>query len=377
MFSRFGLFFIHLQNDFSKICHSFELIWKGDVSLYNVGMNQEKLLKWYRAQKRELPFRKDRNPYRIWVSEIMAQQTRIEAMLVYFERFIERYPTIEALAKASEDELLKSWQGLGYYSRAKNLQKAAKVCLEKYDGNLPSTKAELCKLPGIGEYTAGAIASIAFKERVCAIDGNVVRVLARYLWLERFFETKKERQVLEDYLLSHLPAKDDMPDFTQALMELGATICQPKKVQCDLCPLHSTCLGANQDNPLRLPLKKPKTKRKVEEKSVIIQIAFHENTWWMHVRKRPKKGLLAGLYEFDEQFPEVIEAIYPLKPYTHIFSHKEWAMQGSIVVTQWQPDFLPFQGVCDDIAIPSAFQPFFQQTLEWFQTTFASSHSKA
>ncbi len=332
-------------------------------------MNQKRLLKWYRAQKRELPFRKDHDPYRIWISEIMAQQTRIEAMLVYFERFMKRYPTIEALAKAGEDDLLKSWQGLGYYSRAKNLQKAAQICLKQYGGHLPQKKAELCKLPGIGEYTAGAIASIAFQERVSAIDGNVVRVLARYLWLEQFLDTKKERQVLEEYLTQNFPASQDMPDFTQALMELGATICQPKKVQCDLCPLQFDCVGAKQENPLHLPLKKPKAKRKIEEKSVIIQVAVHENTWWIHVHKRPKKGLLAGLYEFDENFPEVVLETYPLKSYTHIFTHKEWAMQGSLVITQWKSDFLPFQEVCDHIAIPSAFQPFFQQALLLLQNS--------
>ncbi len=330
-------------------------------------MNQERLLKWYRAQKRELPFRKDREPYRIWVSEIMAQQTRIEAMLVYFERFMERYPTIEALAQAQEDDLLKSWQGLGYYSRAKNLQKAAQVCVEQYGGQLPTTKAQLSQLPGIGDYTAGAIASIAFQEQVSAIDGNVVRVLARYLWLEQPLETKKERQILEDYLNQHFPAPQDMPDFTQALMELGATICQPKKVQCERCPFQADCLGTKQIDPLRLPLKKPKAKRKVEEKQVIIQVAWHENTWWMRVKKRPKKGLLAGLYEFDETMPQVVLKSHSLEPYTHIFSHKEWAMQGQVVLTPWQSNFLPLQEVKESIAIPSAFQPFFQQALSWLQ----------
>lgn len=326
-------------------------------------MNQQKLLNWYRAQKRELPFRKNRDPYRIWVSEIMAQQTRIEAMLDYFQTFIEHYPTLKDLAKAEDDELLKLWQGLGYYSRAKNLKKAAQICVEKYGGKLPQTKKELCTLPGIGEYTAGAIASIAFEEQVSAIDGNVVRVLARYAWLEQFLETKKERLVLEELLTRNFPDPCDMPDFTQALMELGATICQPKKVQCQICPLQSDCKGAQMPNPLLLPFKKPKAMRKVEEKQIILQTCFHQDKWWMKVHKRPNKGLLAGLYEFGEVWPATILQKISLEDYTHIFTHREWKMQGWLVLTNWDENFLSLDQIQDQIAIPSAFQPFFKQSL--------------
>lgn len=326
-------------------------------------MNQENLLNWYRATKRELPFRKNRDPYRIWISEIMAQQTRIEAMINYFNTFMEHYPTIEDLAKAKEDELLKLWQGLGYYSRAKNLKKAAQVCVEKYGGKLPKTKKELCTLPGIGEYTAGAIASIAFEEQVSAIDGNVIRVLARYAWIEQFLETKKERHILEELLAQSFPSPQDMPDFTQALMELGATICQPKKVQCEICPLQSECKGTKKSDPLVLPFKKPKAKRKIEEKQIIIQASFYHEEWWIRVHKRPVKGLLAGLYEFDEVWPSLVIKKLKLESYTHIFTHREWKMEGWLAITSWNESFLPLKQIKKEIAIPSAFQPFFQEAL--------------
>ena len=202
-------------------------------------MFQEDLLRWYQENARKLVFRQKKEAYSIWVSEIMAQQTRIEAMLPYYERFMARYPDLNSLAQAHEDDLVKIWQGLGYYNRVKNMKKCAAYCVENYHGQFPQTKKELSKLPGIGDYTAGAIASIAFDEKVSAVDGNVIRVFSRlYHITEDVSQTKIKKQITE---LVDASLADPISDYNQALMELGALVCIPKNPRCDICPIRKDC----------------------------------------------------------------------------------------------------------------------------------------
>lgn len=326
-------------------------------------MNQIALLEWYQHHHRSLLFRQDRNPYKIWISEIMAQQTRIEAMLGHYGRFIERYPDVKALAGADEDELMKLWQGLGYYSRARNLKKAAMVCQEKYGGLLPTTKAELVKLPGIGDYTAGAIASIAWGERVSAIDGNVIRVYARYLGLEDDFSKPAARRQLEALVQADLPVEKDMPAWTQALMELGALVCTPKKVDCAHCPLALDCQALAQSRQLELPFKAPKAARRQEEKKIIVQAGRKGGQWAIKLRKRPARGLLAGLYEFDDVIEAEVEDQYDLGEAIHIFTHRQWNMHGELVITRAEEGFWTLEEIEAMAALPSAIMPFYKRAL--------------
>lgn len=345
-----------------------------------------KLLDWYRHNKRDLPFRRQRDPYKIWISEIMSQQTRIEAMLGYYENFIQLWPDLPSLAMADEEKLHKAWQGLGYYSRARNLKKAAQICMDEYEGRLPKAKALLKKLPGIGDYTAGAIASIANNERCTAIDGNVIRVLSRFYWLEADFHKAAQKKKLEAILEKQLPSESDMPDFTQALMELGARICTTKKAECTICPLQKGCLGARQSNPLMLPLKKARMDRKTEEKQVVILAGQIDGKWALHLRKRPDSGLLAGLYEFDSSLADyesshagranglngkelkngpllILERI-DLGEYSHVFSHKIWKMTGELLIVPALDDFILLEDIEKNSAIPSAFMPFYKKAVQ-------------
>lgn len=328
-------------------------------------MNQNALLEWYKNNHRELPFRCNRDPYRIWVSEIMAQQTRIEAILGAYERFMNAYDSIEKLADADDDELMKLWQGLGYYSRARNLKKAARLCVDCYDGKLPKTKAELKALPGIGDYTAGAIASIAYGERVSAIDGNVIRVYARYYGLEDDFSIARNRKGLEKRVQADLPEEKWMPLWNQALMELGALICTPKAARCADCPLYPDCVSGRSENPLRLPVPKQKAARPQEKFTVYVWYAKDaDGSIWIHLRKRPASGLLAGLYQFDEEKPDPVLSEQPLGEHRHLFSHREWCMEGVLVETEKQTDFLRLESACAKCSIPSAFLPFLKRTLK-------------
>ena len=316
---------------------------------------QEDLIGWYRIHKRPLLFRQDADAYKIWISEIMAQQTRIEAMLPYFERFIEKVPDIPALAMIADEQLNKLWQGLGYYSRARNLKKCAQVCMEKYDGKLPMTKAELEQLPGIGPYTAGAIASIAYHQRVSAIDGNVIRVFSRLYDLHADMKKSAGKKQVNAKVEASLPDEDHISDYNQALMELGALVCIPKKPRCEQCPIRSYC---QTEDPGSLPvLSKPKPRR-IEQKHLYIWV--YQNK--LRIVKRKEKGLLYGLYGFDEQKPVKYEKEIPLRPYTHIFSHVEWHMEASLVCVYLEDENFHTLTEIDALyAIPSAFTPFLEQ----------------
>lgn len=301
----------------------------------------EPLLAWYDKDHRKLPWRENKDPYRIWVSEIMLQQTRVEAVKPYFARFMERFPTIEALSNAEDDVLLKCWEGLGYYSRARNLKKAAIMIMEEYGGQMPDTWNELQKLPGIGSYTAGAIASIAFNRLVPAVDGNVLRIISRLRMDGEFITLAAVKKRVETELMEVMPKRAG--DFNQALMELGAVVCIPNgEPKCDICPWGKICLAKKHGCMAEYPKKEPKKKRKIEYKTVLV-LKHGEN---VAIHKRPDKGLLAGLYELPMleghlQERDVIDmlqdkGLYPIRieklpSAVHIFSHKEWHMNAYAV----------------------------------------------
>ena len=279
------------------------------------------LLAWYRENRRPLPWREDPTPYRVWVSEIMLQQTRIEAARGYFERFMAALPDVFALAAADEDTVLKLWEGLGYYSRARNLHKTAKIIVSEYGGVFPHTAAALKKLPGIGDYTAGAVASIAFGERESAVDGNVLRVFSR---LERCGENVgdgrfRARVAAE---LREISPAEGCGDFTSALMELGEVICLPGTPDCGRCPLASLCAAHAAGGEALYPVMPAKKPRRTVERNVLLLLSGDA----VALRRRPEKGLLAGLWEYpDGPAPEGAERCGEA---VHIFTHVEWHMTG-------------------------------------------------
>ncbi|MBO4976740.1 MAG: DNA/RNA nuclease SfsA [Lachnospiraceae bacterium] len=300
------------------------------------------LLAWYDNNRRILPWREDPKPYRVWVSEIMLQQTRVEAVKPYFERFMKSLPDIEALAAAEEEVLLKLWEGLGYYNRVRNLQKAAIHIMEDYDGHMPDTYEELLKLKGIGSYTAGAVASIAFKRPVPAVDGNVLRVISRIRADERLITDAKVKSAVEEDLKLVMPI-DRPGDFNQAMMEIGACVCIPNgEPHCRECPLQEICKAHAEGCELQYPKKAAKKQRRIEEKTILV--IRDENK--AALKKRGDKGLLAGMYEFPsmegyktaEEVTAYLSAngirtlrIQPLEEAKHIFTHKEWRMKGYMV----------------------------------------------
>jgi len=254
---------------------------------------RRRLLAAYDAGKRDLPWREETDPYRIWVSEIMLQQTRVETVLPYYGRWVERFPTVEALAEAKEDEVLKLWEGLGYYSRARRLHEGARVLKERYSGELPGNNEELRELPGIGDYTAGAIASIAFGEAVPAVDGNVKRVLSRLYDLPAPAPVELKR------IAGGLVDSDRPGDFNQALMELGALVCLPRSPRCGECPIRTQCLALERGTVPDRPA--PKAKKPVPEVDLVVLVAVargSDGEKKLLLRKRPGSGLLAGMWEF-------------------------------------------------------------------------------
>ena len=251
------------------------------------------LLPWYQQNKRDLPWRGDRQPYHVWLSEIMLQQTRVEAVKGYYARFLGSLPTVESLANCDDEMLHKLWEGLGYYSRVRNLKKAAQVIMDQYAGEFPGEYKAVLALPGIGEYTAGAICSICFDAPTPAVDGNVLRVISRLTDDSTSIDKPAFRKAITESLSAVYP--DRAGDFTQALMELGATVCGPnRKPDCENCPCKTFCLGFARGTAEELPVKKAKPQRRIEEKTVLILSC--DGFYALH--KRPDKGLLAGLWEF-------------------------------------------------------------------------------
>lgn len=306
---------------------------------YDLGALTEPLCAWYAGNKRSMPWREDATPYHVWLSEIMLQQTRIEAARAYYERFIARLPDVQALAGVSEEELLKLWEGLGYYNRARNLQKTARLLVERFDGNLPADYDLLLELPGIGSYTAGAIASIAYAIPAPAVDGNVLRVTMRYLNCDDDIMKQSVRRKMERAIMKVIP-KDCPGEFNQALMELGEVICIPGgRPQCGQCPVRSQCRGHQAGREMELPKKAEKKKRRVEKKTILLLRQGDK----IGIRQREATGLLAGMWEFPsleghKTLPWMKEwlgqqglgnaVVKRLQEGKHIFSHVEWQMRG-------------------------------------------------
>ncbi|MET0786775.1 MAG: A/G-specific adenine glycosylase [Paenisporosarcina sp.] len=296
------------------------------------------LIEWYLAEKRDLPWRRTNDPYKIWVSEIMLQQTRVDTVIPYYQRFIEAFPTIKDLASAEEEKLLKQWEGLGYYSRVRNLQAGVQEVLEKYDSVVPQTREEISSLKGIGPYTAGAILSIAYQKPEHAVDGNVMRVLSRVLLIKEDIAKPKTRKVFEE-AVKELIDPIDPSSFNQGLMELGATICTPTAPKCLLCPVRENCAAfyAGEQHNLTIKTKNKKTKSHQYD----VFIVQNEKKDFL-LEKRPSSGLLANLWQFpmieknnkdDETIPLMQEryGVYLTKenelgPFKHVFSHLTWNM---------------------------------------------------
>ncbi|MFR1518473.1 MAG: A/G-specific adenine glycosylase [Clostridia bacterium] len=332
----------------------------------------EPLLEWYGQNARILPWRENKDPYRVWVSEIMLQQTRVEAVKPYFERFLEQLPTLEHLAAAEEEVLLKLWEGLGYYTRVRNLQKAAQMICEKYEGRFPETYEEILSLPGIGPYTAGAISSISFEQPVPAVDGNVLRVVTRLMEDSRPITDPTLKQQITEALAAVYP-EGRCGDFTQSLMELGAIVCTPNGFpNCACCPLRLLC-GANQEQTqLSFPVQREKQPRSQQEKTVFL-LCFEDQ---VAVCKRRPGGLLGGLWEFpntegfltEEEAAAWLraEAIIPGKivkasTKTHVFTHIEWHMESYLIFCKTKNTrflWLTREELANSIALPTAFKKF-------------------
>ncbi len=330
------------------------------------------LLPWYRENKRELPWREDKEPYHIWLSEIMLQQTRVEAVRGYYARFLEALPSIADLADADGELLHKLWEGLGYYSRVRNLKKAANVIVKEYYGVFPQDHSKVLSLPGIGPYTAGAVCSIAFNQPTPAVDGNVLRVVARLTDDDTPADTPQYRKQVAQHLSAVYPA--EAGDFTQALMELGATICGPnREPDCKICPCCSFCKG--QYRASELPKRSPKRPRKEEERTVFIVTCGER----IALTKRPDKGLLAGLWQFPDVMgnfsgqPAVDRAgelgfsvsnlLYEVEK-THIFTHITWRMRGvylrASACTEGY-EWLSAEEIHTKAALPTAYRQFFEE----------------
>jgi A/G-specific adenine glycosylase len=301
---------------------------------------QDDLISWFIEEQRELPWRQDQDPYKVWVSEIMLQQTRVDTVIPYFNRFIEWFPTIGDLANANEDKVLKAWEGLGYYSRVRNLHSAVKEVNEKYNGEVPNTPKEIADLKGVGPYTAGAILSIAYGIPEPAVDGNVMRVLSRILLIWEDIAKASSRKVFEKavrQLISH----DNPSAFNQALMELGALICTPTSPSCLLCPVRDHCQAFHEGVQTELPIKTKKSSQKSVQLAAVI-LKNEQGKFLIH--KRPQSGLLANLWEFPnievqqplitdrKQISQLFENTYRINSkleksigqIEHVFSHLIW-----------------------------------------------------
>lgn len=355
------------------------------------------LLQWYDCHARILPWRENPEPYAVWISEIMLQQTRVEAVKSYFERWMKTFPTLSSLAAASEDEVLKFWEGLGYYSRVRNIHKTAKIVEADYGGELPSSFDALLKLPGIGEYSAGSIGSIAFQLPVPCVDGNVLRVITRITAEDADITSAGTKRLLTDWVRAIIPA-DRPGDFNQSLMELGATVCLPNGLpKCGDCPAAFLCKAYRQNRTTDFPVKKPKPLRKAEKRTVLVMVQGSRAA----VRKRPDSGLLAGLWEYPNYPGELKESevkellqknglsplnLIKLKKSKHIFTHLEWHMSGYLVtlrddeeVQESSPEYraeetdeeFEYLWVESDIlrkrlTIPTAFKAYHQALLDTF-----------
>lgn len=332
----------------------------------------ELLLPWYEREKRTLPWREDREPYHVWVSEIMLQQTRVEAVRGYYARFLQALPTLEALAACEDDRLNKLWEGLGYYSRARNLKRAAKILLQEYGGQFPADYTALQTLPGIGAYTAGAICSICFEQPTPAVDGNVLRVWARLTGSEQDVTQTQTKRAVFDALAAVYP-QGNCGNFTQALIEIGATICVPNGTpQCARCPVRTVCSACGGERWRVLPVRAEKKPRRHETRTVLILTTGDA----LAVCRRPETGLLAGLWELPnvsgvltaQQALELAEqwGCRPLEltkssRKQHIFTHIQWDMTGYYIhcgAAAPRLEWADAARMAREISLPTAFRQF-------------------
>lgn len=331
------------------------------------------LLNWYDENARSLPWRGSRDPYRIWLSEVMLQQTRAEAVIRYYERFLARFPDVHALARAPQDEVLKLWEGLGYYSRARNLHAAAKRVSEEMGGRFPDSVEGLEALRGVGPYVARAVASIAYNICAPALDGNQMRVLSRCFAVERILKTPFD--LMEE--ATQCISRDRPGDYNQALMDLGSAICTPRKPKCDACPLSPLCRARAEGDPERYPLRPAPIARRDENRTILLVQTGNK----ICIRRRDEKKLLGGLYEFlsaegflnredasrflEEQGFAGLSGFEPLPPAKHVFTHLIWHMQGWRVHAEQAPDGM----ICANAqelqsrAFPSALRKYFELAL--------------
>ena len=331
----------------------------------------EPLLAWYDAGRRVLPWREEPTPYHVWLSEIMLQQTRVEAVRPYYDRFLRELPDIGSLAAVEEEKLLKLWEGLGYYNRARNLKKSAMQIMSEYDGKMPGDYDSLIKLTGIGSYTAGAISSIAFGNAVPAVDGNVLRILSRLRMDDRDILDAGVRKAVGEEIKGIMPVSRP-GDFNQALMELGATVCIPNgSPRCEECPWNRLCQARIQNRISEYPKKASRKQRSIEKKTILV-IRYGRQ---VALRQRPKRGLLAGLYEFpslegiqkEEQVIAYLKElgvmplrIQKLRDSKHVFTHKEWHMTGYLIrvdelMGMGEYVFVDPEEIRDRYPVPSAF----------------------
>lgn len=340
-----------------------------EYNFYNI---KKPLLQWYHKNHRDLPWRHYTDPYHVWISEIMLQQTRVEAVKDYYTRFMIECPDVYSLSRLSDERLMKLWEGLGYYNRARNLKKTAGIIVNDYDGVFPKSYEEVLALPGIGEYTAGAICSICYDANTPAVDGNVLRVMTRLSdWYAVIDEQKTKRQARE--LLLNLYSHGDCGFLTQGLMELGATVCVPKGLPgCIDCPLQKQCKAFESGTYGKLPVRKEKKRRKVVDMTVFI---LHDGDLY-GIRKRPDKGLLANMWEFlnvenklstkaalqyvsDAGFEPVL--VEKMISHTYVFTHVEWNMEAYYIRCNRMTDALKWIHLSDfesTYALPTAFRVF-------------------
>ncbi|QQK75573.1 A/G-specific adenine glycosylase [Salicibibacter cibarius] len=308
------------------------------LKTFPIGEFSRRILNWYENNKRPLPWREDKDPYRIWVSEIMLQQTQVDTVKPYFENFMNKFPTPEALAEAEEAQVMKAWEGLGYYSRARNLQSAVKEVVQDYGGEIPKSPENFASLKGVGPYTKGAVMSIAYDLEEPAVDGNVMRVLARVLLIGDDIGKQRTRRQVEDDVRM-LMAGTSPADFNQALMELGALVCTPKNPDCDACPVKNTCRAYQRSMVHALPVK---AKKKKQQRRTMAAVVIENEKGEILVEQRPDKGLLAGMWQFPmvEATPDLqqvalndylkeahqvdVELTETEQRFDHVFSHLIW-----------------------------------------------------
>lgn len=335
---------------------------------------QDDLLNWYDHNQRILPWRDNKNPYYIWISEVMLQQTKVQTVIPYFERFIKALPTVRDLANAEEDNLLKLWEGLGYYNRVRNLQLAAKEIVLKFNGVLPSNADVLETLKGIGPYTSGAIASIAFNKKHSAVDGNVLRVFSRLLEIKGDIKEPKIKKKIKEYVETLLPTR--VGDFNQGLMEIGATVCVPNgQPLCALCPFNTYCKAYLNSTTKDIPQKRTKKKLPIQLKTVLV-IKYNGK---YAIEKRNDKGLLASMYQFPMfdgylSIKDVmmfnlgkIEKNTDLGKTTHKFTHLVWNMQGyeiELSENNTSYHYESYENISKNYTIPSAFKVYKKLIME-------------